>query len=72
MNNIDYLIKHLKAALFWCCFFMFVLFWLSMDNGKSEYTHSLEKVVAKCLDGGAVTIGDKVYLCATYDTGTKL
>ena len=36
------------------------------------YTTSLEKVVAKCLQGGAVTVGREVYLCSTYNTGEKI
>ena len=46
----------IKEAIFFACFFIFLLYWTSPDAAKNDsYTKSLEKVVAKCIDGGAVT-----------------
>ena len=60
--------KQLREAIFFAMFFGFLLYWTSPDANQ-QYTKDLEKVVAKCFDGGAVTIDSKVYLCGIYDTG---
>lgn len=65
--------KALKESFFWFAVFIGVLILMSHEQSyREEYVKSLEKVVAKCIDGGAVTIGDEVYLCNTYNTGERI
>lgn len=71
-NETKHLLLHLKAATFWIVFFVFVLYWISEKPGDRKYVNELEKVVAKCLEGGAVTVGNQVHLCSTYDTGERI
>lgn len=64
--------SQLKTAIYWLLFFAFLLYWTSPDGRDKEYTKSLEKIVAKCLDGGAVTIGGEVHLCSVYNIGERI
>ena len=65
--------NNLKTAIYWALFFAFLLYWTSPDGANNKaYTKSLEKIVAKCLDGGAVTIGGEVHLCSVYNIGEKI
>ena len=58
----------IKAAAWWLITLLIALWWLSPDK---QYVTELEKVVARCIDGGAVTVGNEVYLCNVYNTGER-
>lgn len=72
MNETKHLVRALKAATFWIVFFAVILYWISEKPGDKRYVNELERVVARCLDGGSVIIDKKVFLCSTYDTGEKI
>ena len=65
--------KTIKECTFWGVFFITLLVWLSLDDiqANKSYQQSLERVVANCFDGKAVTVGEKIYLCGMTDIGEK-
>lgn len=70
-NELKHLARVMKAAFFWIAFAMFLLYWIS-EKPEKRYVNELEKVVARCLDGGAITVGGEVYLCNTYAINERI
>ena len=71
-------VKTFSQSIFWIVVLFMVLVWLSMDHRdqmreQEVYVKTLERIVNGCTDtkGGTLVIGDEIYLCKSYPTGSR-
>lgn len=72
-------VRSIRQSLFWIVVLLALLVWVRMDHNdkmaeQAGYTKTLETIVNGCTDpkGTTLVIGDRIFLCKTYDTGAQI